>query len=406
MKNVRKYILPLLVIVTGSMAFMVGCKSDEPNPDLTLVSLMAGGVDLNGASAATGIATDADIVAVFSTTVDATTATSANVVLTNTTDNEVITTTVKVSGDTVTVSHDKLLREGASFSIELTAGLASDKGKALTASVSRNFTASGILVPNGQMLYVKFDGSIMDETGNNSKSFDQNITFGKDRFGNDGMAATFAGATAAGNGSLIEISGDKLINSSMSLSLWFYVNTDDYVAPGNKPMFGMAANNGYFFEVGDGDNAINWIKPATDHMVSPDPKGHGYATSWGDFGTTDSDVAVSTLMTTGWHHFMMTFDADTYTKTDYLDGQKVKTFVLLDETNNEWNLKDMALNPADGVDGVLALGYFCSRANTNPDWANFSAATNTFKGMMDDFRLFDSALSEAQVSTLYSQEKP
>jgi hypothetical protein len=179
------------------------------------------------------------------------------------------------------------------------------------------------------------------------------------------------------------------------------------VAPGNKPLLGLAANNGYFIEIGDGETNPNWLKLTTNHTVNPDPQNHVFATSWGDFSTTTDEKPVSDLTKTGWHHLVLTNDASTYMKTTYFDGVKIKELHQLDETNNEWNLKDMLLNSTlTGVDGKLALGYFASKANTNPDWALYSTATSTFKGQMDDLRIFNKALSASEVTTLYTAEKP
>jgi len=65
----------------------------------------------------------------------------------------------------------------------------------------------------------------------------------------------------------------------------------------------------------------------------------------------------------------------------------------------------MILNDLDGVQNKLALGYFASRDNTNPDWAKYPNAASTFKGYMDDLRLFNVALSASEVSSLYTAEK-
>jgi hypothetical protein len=397
-----------VLTVLALVASFNACKEDEPAPELTLTTMTAGSADLNGATSATNVETTSPIVATFSTSVDAATATDANIMLTRTYDESDVATTITVDDNVVTITPDAPLFDGDQYMIAFTSGLKSTQGKTITA-MDRTFGTEGIGIgtapeSSSQTLYVQFTNDVADLTGNATVASEQ-IAFTADRFGNANSAANFRGATAAGNGDLVELSGTGFIHPSMTLSVWFYINQTDYVAPGNKPMLGLAGNNGYFIEIGDGPTNPNWLKPATNHKVIPDPQSHVFATSWGDFSTTTAGGPVSDLTTTGWHQIVLTYDAATYTKSTYFDGVKVKELNLLDATNNEWNLKDMALATGAGIDGKLALGYFASKANTNPDWAIFANATSTFKGYMDDLRIFNKALTAAQVTTLYNAEK-
>ncbi len=61
-------------------------------------------------------------------------------------------------------------------------------------------------------------------------------------------------------------------------------------------------------------------------------------------------------------------------------------------------------NPVSGLVENLTLGYLASTANTATGWAIYSEATNTFKGGMDDFRLWNVALTGEQVNTLFNAE--
>jgi len=405
MKKVKwMSVLAVLVLVAALKA----CKEDEPAPDLTLSTLTAGSVDLNGATSANNVATSSPIVVTFSTGVDASTATDANILLTRTYDNSAVAKSIAVADNTVTITPNDDFFEGDQYKIAFTNGLKSTGGKTLTA-LDRTFGTAGIGIgtapqSSSQTLYVQFTNGIADLTGHATVASEK-VAYVADRFGHANSAANFRGATAAGNGDLVELSGTGFINPNNTLSVWFYINAADYVAPGNKPMLGLAANNGYFIEIGDGDTGPGWLKPTTNHIVNPDPSAHHFATQWGDFGTTTAGTPVKDLTTTGWHHIVVTNDATTYTKAVYFDGAKIKEYNLLD-ANGEWNLKDMALATGAGIDGKLALGYFASKANTNPDWANFNTATNTFKGYMDDLRVFNKALTASEVTALYNAEKP
>jgi hypothetical protein len=405
-----KWILSMAVAAGffASVSVLQSCSDDNPVA-ISVSTLTAGTHDLNGATAATGVETNSPIVATFNTDVDASTATDANITLVRTYDNSAVAKTISVSGPTVTITPTSPFFEGDQYKVSLGTGLKSSGGTTLPA-LDRTFGTKGIGLgtapqSSAQTLYIQFGNSIVDLTGNATVA-SQQVAFTTDRFGNANGAANFRGATAAGNGDIVELSGTKFISPSMSLSVWFYINQSDYVAPGNKPLLGLAANNGYMFEIGDGDANPNWLKWTTNHKVDPDPQAHIFATSWGDFSTTTDGKAVNTLTKTGWHHLALTFDATSYTKSYYLDGTKIFTLNLLDAANNEWNLKDMLLNNLAGVDAKLALGYFASKANTNPDWAVYANAASTFKGYMDDLRIFNTTLSASDVTTLYTAEKP
>lgn len=408
----KKLILMLAVFAMAGLVVMNSCSSDDTPPTpLTIASLMANDKDINGATSATDVPVNGVIIATFSTDIDATTATSSNITLTRTFDGSAVPNTINVAGKVVTITPTDPFFEGDQYKVAFTSGLKSSQGQAITA-FDRTFGTVGIGLgtapkASNQFLYVQFSGEVVDLTGNATQSFAQ-VSWGADRFGNANSAAKFEGTEAGstGTGDIVELTGTKFISSSMTISVWFYINQSDYVAPGNAPLLGLAGNQGYFVEIGDGDTNPNWLKITTNHKVDPDPMEHGTATQWGDFGTTDDDIAVNTLTKTGWHHLVMTFDAASYTKTDYLDGVKIKQFILLDSENNEWNLKDMLLNTGSGIENKLALGYFASRANTNPDWAQYPNSARTFKGSMDDLRLFDVALSASEVTSLYNAEKP
>lgn len=403
-----KKLMTMLAVFAMAGLVLNACKDDDPAP-LTLATLKAGDKDLNGATGATDVAVNSPITIEFSTDVDATTANDNTILLTRTFNGAAVAKAISVTGNKITVTPNASFFEGDQYKIELTGGLASTKGQSLE-TMNRTFGTVGIglgTAPQSakQILYVQFGNDIVDLTGNATKASSQ-VAFTADRFNKANSAANFRGATAAGNGDIVELTANSFIASSMTISVWFYINQADYVAPGNKPLLGLAGNNGYFVEIGDGPTNPNWLKISTNHKVDPDPMAHIVATQWGDFGKTDANIDVNTLTKTGWHHLVMTFDAATYTKTDYLDGVKIKTFNTLDATNNEWNLKDMMLATGAGIENKLALGYFASKANTNPDWAKYPTATSTFKGYMDDLRLFNVALSSSEVTTLYNAEKP
>jgi hypothetical protein len=408
MKKMRR-ILSLLMATGVFATVIISCSDDSPTAkDFNLTSAMIGDKELNGATFATDVNPTDVITLVFTDNVDATTATSDNISLKQ--GGKVVATDVSVTGNTVTVTPAQELITGTKYTVDINSSLASAAKKTYT-GLSTTFTTKGLGIDTApkstdQTLYVQFNNNITDVLGNATVA-SQQVAFAADRFGVANGAANFRGATAAGNGDLVELSSanaSTFINPSMTFSIWFKINVADYVKPGNKPMFGIAAEKGYFFEMGDGDLGPEWIKFTTNHKIDPDPQSHINGAAWTEFHTTDGNQAIVDLITSSWHQLVITYDNTTYEKTFYLDGTKIKMVLLKDDV--EWNLKDMQLLSTTGLDAKLALGYFCSKANTSTDWANFSTATTTFKGSMDDLRIWKSALSSTEVTALYNSEKP
>jgi hypothetical protein len=411
MRKFRKISLFFLVILIS----LISCKK-EVIDDFTLVSMESGNVDLFGSTSAVDVPVDQPIVAVFSTDIDAATVSSGLSILQGTTD---VAFTTSVSGKTLTITITDGLVTGTKYNLTFSAELLSAQGKAFTAKTIQ-FTTVGVGIDtppqaDKQVLYLQFNNSVVDMVGDHTNPYN-NAGYTEDRFGNANGAALFAGAATAGTGEIIEIAGDDLINPSMTLNLWFKINSADY-AGGGLSMFGLATERGYFMELGGG---LGWCKLATSHKIDPDPNNHYYGTAWTDpngDGTVGGQTLydylgdLSVILGDKWTMLTMTFDATTSIKTIYLDGVKIMQVDLnLDAT--EWNLADMEIaskadgtgDPITGIDPVLTLGYFCSRANTATGWSDYSTATNTFKGMMDDFRIFNVALSESEVTTLFNSE--
>ena len=410
----QKFLLLLLAVGVISIA---SCKDDDPTP-LTLASLMAGSIDLNGATAATNVPINSNIVATFSADVDMTTATTSTITLSAGSTN--VTLGITTSGSTVTLDPNNDLWGGAEFTLTFN-GLKSTDGEVMTTKTVTFKTAGiGLSTPpqaSSQVLYLQLNGDITDITGNATQSYAQ-VSYTADRFGYAGGAAIFNGATSAGNGDIVELSGSQFVTPSTTISVWFKAALDDYTA-GSKIMFGIATERGYFMEMG---GEMNWMKFATSHMVSPDPNNHYFGTAWTDpngDGQTNEQVlydyngSIQNLVKDNWHQLVMTHDAASSVKTIYVDGVKVMQ-VDLDVNATEWGLKDLKIaDKADGtgeaiagIDPKLTLGFMCSRNNTATGWSNYAEATNTFKGALDDFRIFNKALTESEVTTFYNAEKP
>jgi len=412
MKKISRIIFMLLIIFVP----FTGCDDDEDIKDLNLITLTCGNVDLYAATSATNVPVDQPIVAVFSTNIDEATVAAAISLMKGASN---VPFTTAVDGKTLTITITGGLITGTNYSLNVSAALKSTQGAVLGA-VSATFTTLGVGIDtppkaNNQVLYLQFNNSIDDVVGDHTNPFTQ-VAYTTDRFGTANGAANFRGATAAGNGDIVEIAGADLINPSMTFSVWFKVNSADY-ATGGHPMFGLATERGYFMELG---GTLAWCKFATSHKIDPDPNNHYFGTAWTDpngdgtiGGQTlyDYEGSLATIMGDKWTLLTMTFDAATSIKTIYFDGVKIMQ-VDLDFEATEWNLADMEIaDQADGtgaaitgIEEVLTLGFMCSRGNSATGWSIYSSADNTFKGALDDLRIFDLALTESEVLALFNSE--
>lgn len=415
MKQIKSYLILSLII---GVVF-TSCKKDDPvvQGTVTIESIVSGGTDLYGAISATEVSTTDNIVITLSAAVDASTATNANITIER---NGIdVPLSITVSGSAITIDPTDDLLSGADCTLSIENVKSSNGGTVSSTLVSFTTAGVGLDTPpqeDAQVLYISFDGSIVDLTGNATNTFEQ-ISYSTDRFGKSGSAVKFDGEAAAGTGDIVELSGGTFISPSTTISVWFKANSADYVA-GSRFMFGLCTERGYFMEVG-GDLA--WTKLATSHAIIPDPNSHYFGTAWTDpngDGSVGGQVLYDYMGSikdligdNGWAQLVMTFDASTSTKTIYFNGQKAMQADLDFETT-EWYLKDMAIadkadgtgDPITGIDQTLSLGYSCSRANSATGWSIYSTATNTFKGEMDDFRIFNKALTESEVSELYNSE--
>ncbi|HNY07593.1 MAG TPA: Ig-like domain-containing protein [Bacteroidales bacterium] len=412
MKTTFFRIAGILLLVTGLI--FTGCKKDSKSTPIDIQSIMCGTIDLYGPNKATNVDVINDIAIVFTTDVDQTTAQTAIQLKRGTVS---VATQITVSGPNVTIHPTDNLITGTEYTLTFD-GVKSTGGEILT-TISVPFLTKGVGLDtppqaSSQTLYLQFNGNISDVTGNATKEFEQ-VAYTTDRFGNANGAADFRGATIAGNGDIVELSGTKFINPSTTISVWFKVNPADYSA--SKVMFGLGTERGFFNEISPNDG---WLKFATSHKVSPDPNNHYFGTAWTDpngSGTHAGALAeyvgsITNLIGSSWHQLVMTYDANSQVKTIYIDG----IIMLQVSLNNppEWILTDFAIadktdgtgTPVTGIDPKLALGFFCSRDNTATGWSTYSTATNTYKGALDDMRIFSKALSTNEVTQLYNAEKP
>lgn len=407
----KKNKLKSITFLVGSLfiALMIASCGDEdsPAPALTLISLTAEGVAIDGATSAEDIPVDATIVATFSEDVEATTATATSIAIVDGS------ATVTVSGAVVTLTLDEDLKPGTSYSLNIANTILSlQEGAFSGISVSFKTAGKSFVTPpqvDNQVAYWNFDNNANDYTGTHNTVVEE-VSYTVDRQGFDNGAASFNG-----DGDIVEIAySSDLISPNHTLTVWYKVSLADY--EGSRFMFGLGTERGYFNEVGGG---LGWFKYASSHSVGTNPSNNGpIGTAWTDpngDGITDDQVlidytgSITDLMDGKWVMLAMTVD-DTGMKTIYLDGQIIMQVNL--NNNADWPLEGLALNDADaatvGLDSNLGIGWAGSTTNKATGWADYAADKNnnrTYKGLLDDMRIFNVALSQSEITTLYNAEK-
>lgn len=442
MKSFKFFFLSSLML--GLIFFSVGCGDDDSPPEVfTLSSVTAGTIDLAGATSATDVPNDAVIVATFSSEVDATTANTTNITLTD--DNATnVPLSLSTSGNAITITPTAGLNSGTLYTLVLSSGIAGTNSVIYTGNVL-TFRTGGIFVPKSenQVLHLSFDGGVVEDGAKSHTVTSSGIAFGADRQNTANSAAYFDGT-----GGLVEVAASSdLVNTSTTISFWMNTASADYNGqdgqdiPQTRFVTGLGVEKGFMLETGRRSKdplgeAYDefFFKFATNHTNVGDNAGSNpHGTAWTEVNSQLTVNAASdqngwsyaipqlsadppnrgylkSEAIDKWIHFVMTHDVLSKSKTFYINGVKMATFKWAD--TGDWLLSDFVIKPdVPNLETSLALGYAGSAANKATGWADHEAEKQKtsqqkfFKGFLDEYRIFDIALSEADVLTLYENEK-
>ncbi|MCF8226549.1 MAG: Ig-like domain-containing protein [Bacteroidales bacterium] len=407
----------MLMIAAMSFTLMQSCEK-EPE-ELLLETLTAtGDIDLNGATAPSNVPTDAVITATFNVDLDPATVDNTTVTLTQDYDDADFPLDISVSGNTVTITPQSELGGGALYQLQLTAGVMTAEGLALTA-LTRSFTTEGTFVPTGVIAHWNFEDNADDVVGDYDPTADQvvAITYTASRNEAAGKAATFDG-----DASIIEVSnGDVLMNTSdFTLSFWVKTNSDH---TGGHFVMGLGAFYGFQYEIFGGYDgskfAFSYEVPDQTGVVAEDMWFPAEATDNTNGGWQGWDFAKSltaeemiALLKDNWLHVTYTYNGEEKAGTLYFNGEKMKSFDFNlwpdeDAKRNVTGLKYMGSEP--DVVNELAFGFIQSRAGTMWDsepWGGYDFPdANHFKGQLDDIRIFHKALTATEIQLMYDSEK-
>lgn len=416
----------LMLVAVASIGVLMSCGEDEGPGALTIVSIEATGtdvltgepttVDLNGATAASGVPVDLVLKVTFDREVDAATATNTTVAV------DGIAADVTVNGAVVTLTASQELARGTDYVLTVGEIQAADGGEFTT--ISRTFSTGGVAEvtpPNAdaQLAYWKFDGDDTDEMGAFNADNRIAITYTTDRHGQVESTASFDG-----DASLIEVPGADALMAGDDFTLSFWIKSDGSDVNDNDEtrgqfVMGLAAWHGFQFEI---FGNYGGCKLASTYLLDDDT--YGVQDLWwsttGNLGwqgwTFDQDVSgsggLAGIIKDQWAHFVVTYDAATKIGAIYINGElrKSQDFNLYGETHALYRAVGVGYNGNDAPGNKLAFGFIQSSENRiiTDDWANpiDTPDNNHFKGLMDDVRVFSASFTADNVSTLYNAEKP
>ncbi len=411
----RIFLLSITTVLAAALVF-VGCKKSPTQIDLG--TLMAGSIDLNGATAPTGVPVKPTITATFNTAVDATTATATNITLTEDYDTVSIALTISVSGSVVTITPTSSLANGALYTLDIMSGLKATDGKTLTA-INRSFTTEGSFLPAGYVAYWNFEGNANDQTGTYNASNSIGITYVAGRNTTAGQAASFNGTT-----SLIEIPNGDVLEKTSDFSISFWMKCDTANTNRDEFVLGLSGWYGFQFEYNTNVYAvtppqIGQIKLAAQYSLS-----NGTSASqdlWfdgtGNLGwvgwtyckdlVSNNGTGVNGLLAEQWANVVCTYNHATKIGTIYINGVVMKT--------QDFNLYGDPMDLATGLvwDGAtgnnsFVLGFIQDKNSpTIPDsWADYTVTTNGhYKGLLDDVVIYHKALNARLVTLMYNSGK-
>lgn len=418
----KKLVLFRSAIVAAALLVAIsGCKKDED--EFNLATLLADAIDLNGASAPSDVSPTPNIVATFSSDVDAASATASTITLIRDYDDASISLQITVSGKSITIVPDGDLGTGALYVLTLKAGLKGTNGVAL-AETARAFTTEGVFAPSGAVAYWNFNNTPNEQINGTSPSGLVNLTYADSYSAAAGQAASFDGTTT-----IVEFAGaDAWMNTAdFTLSFWVKTRSAGHVnAEGNPKghfVMGLGAFKGFQFEVA-GDYA--WCKLAASYELADGTTAaedlwfpgdgvtgqNGGWQGWTFCKDLTGSGGVAAKIKDVWANVVCVYNSTDRTGTMYINGEMMKQFDfdLWPAGDAKLGVKGMKWGGvAPEVVNELAFGFIQSRAGTLWDtepWGGYDFPTsNHFGGLLDDVRIYQRVLSEAEISLMYDSAK-
>ncbi len=216
--------------------------------------------------------------------------------------------------------------------------------------------------------YYPFDGNANDQSGNaiNPTYVGSGVTLTTDRFGNANKAYNFNGAV----GSYMRMPAGSLPTTNRTVSLWFNVPTVT-----NRPFLLAYGGQGY-------------LGYGTSFLMGLNASGCGCYQTQAHYNTNSVTYSYGAFQLNQWIHWVVT-----------IGGNSTKMYV---------NGKLVANKPGSFTGNtyitntMLAVGVMVNASGVAP---YTDANGSYFRGKLDDIRIYDNAMTDAQVQNLYNSAK-
>ena len=228
---------------------------------------------------------------------------------------------------------------------------------------------------NGLVAYYPFDGNVTDSSGNQFHGIDHSITPAKDRWGNKSGSIAFDGTN-----SFIEVPSfsSQKFTDQLTISFWFNENID-HDGLDHYILSSVSSSPAYSgFDVSF-VTSTNEFAPAG--LWLPDGL-------WiREFGGRDDGTAISIcdwklLQTSVWHNAIYILEGTS--AAIYIDGKLISPW----KSSMPFQLVD------NGIPMLIGKGVW-------RPWRD-----SFYKGLLDDLRIYNRALSSDEVASLYRHESP
>jgi hypothetical protein len=237
--------------------------------------------------------------------------------------------------------------------------------------------------PGGPLkFYAALDGASVDSIRANF-GYDNNVTYtaGVQGKAMDGTANGYISYSSA---------NDFTKAKSFTVAFWMKKAGPNPAGTGTSFAFGLATNKDIwthqdmFLEFEDAGNPSSADLAAAKFYLND---------QWFEFTGTKR---LPNVLNGQWHHLAFVFDQSKSTLTTYIDGQAFTNlpadFGKFTNNGGQVNMSQVA-GLVIGGPGHFAIG------KTPDDWMG------NFKGMIDQFRLYDTALSASEVASLFSSKQ-
>jgi hypothetical protein len=222
------------------------------------------------------------------------------------------------------------------------------------------FTTKTIPIPsNGLIGYWPFNGNANDESGNSNNGVRNQVSETLDRFGNSNAAFYFDGVTSSID---INIPNVPINNSPRTISGWF---------KGDSSLFLGSKSYICIFNYGQ----MSSLSRFSLYLYS---KGYLNTITGSDFNNSDNVSIQNNHLDSKWYFFTIVYDGSSLRL--YVNGELASTFlnpisVQLKTTNTVFRIGKRTLE--DGID-------------------------ENFKGAIDDVAIYNRALTQDEITTLYN----